>query len=149
MWTATSGQINKWRRKTLKIGNTDMGHLAQSKITFIYNFSPVSVLNLFADVFTHMIRLLYQNLWTGAIPQSSLDSKLNLHVRRFDLNPSRSSWFLDNPDLNWTPPPSLIQWMDKAREDGKAIVYIGFGSITVPNSRSVTERIIKAVLKST
>jgi sterol 3beta-glucosyltransferase len=39
--------------------------------------------------------------------------------------------------------------MDKARKDGKAIVYIGFGSITVPNSQSVTERIIKAVLKST
>lgn len=96
-----------------------------------------------------MIRPSYQNLWTGAIRQLSLDSKLHLHNRGFDLNPFFPSWFLDNPDLNWTPPPSLIQWMNKAREDGKAIVYIGFGSITVPNSRSVTERIIKAVLKST
>jgi sterol 3beta-glucosyltransferase len=40
-WAATSGQINKWRRNTLKIANTDMGHLAQSKIVFIYNFSQV------------------------------------------------------------------------------------------------------------
>ncbi len=39
-WKATSGQINRWRRKTLHLGNTDMDHLAQSKITFIYNFSP-------------------------------------------------------------------------------------------------------------
>jgi len=99
----------------MKIGHTDMGHLAQSKITFIYNFSP-------------------------AVVPKPLDWGDTTIVSGY--------WFLDNPDLNWTPPPSLIQWMDKAREDGKAIVYIGFGSITVPNSRSVTERIIKAVLKS-
>jgi len=115
MWTATSGQINKWRRKTLKIGNTDMGHLAQSKITFIYNFSP-------------------------AVVPKPLDWADTTIVSGY--------WFLDNPDHNWTPPPSLTQWMDQARKDGKAIVYIGFGSITVPNTRSVTERIIKAVLKS-
>lgn len=29
----------------LKLDSTDMGHLAQSKITFIYNFSPVSAPN--------------------------------------------------------------------------------------------------------
>jgi len=40
---ATSKQINRWRRLTLGIGNTDMGHTAQSKITFIYNFSRVVV----------------------------------------------------------------------------------------------------------
>lgn len=39
-WAATAGQVNRWRRNTLKIGNTDMDHLAQSKIPFIYNFSP-------------------------------------------------------------------------------------------------------------
>lgn len=115
MWTATSGQINKWRRKKLKIGNTDMGHLAQSKITFIYNFSP-------------------------AVVPKPLDWADTTVVSGY--------WFLDNPDHNWTPPPSLTQWMDQARKDGKAIVYIGFGSITVPHPRSVTERIIKAVLKS-
>ena len=59
------------------------------------------------------------------------------------------SWFLDNPDLGWTPPESLIKWMDKAREDGKPIVYIGFGSITVPNPPAMTRSIIKAVIKST
>ena len=41
IWAATSKQINKWRRHSLRIGNTDMGHMAQSKITFIYNFSMV------------------------------------------------------------------------------------------------------------
>ena len=38
--------------------------------------------------------------------------------------------------------------MAKARSDGKPIVYIGFGSITVPHPARVTGRIINAVLKS-
>ncbi|KAH9080484.1 hypothetical protein EDB83DRAFT_986243 [Lactarius deliciosus] len=41
LWTATSSQINRWRKHTLGITSTDMGHLAQSKIPFIYNFSQV------------------------------------------------------------------------------------------------------------
>jgi sterol 3beta-glucosyltransferase len=59
------------------------------------------------------------------------------------------SWFLDNPELNWTPPKTLDDFMVKARSDGKPLVYIGFGSITVPNPKLVTERLIRAVLKST
>lgn len=58
------------------------------------------------------------------------------------------SWFLDNPELNWTPPKTLIDFMAKARSDGKPLVYIGFGSITVPNPKLVTERLIRAVKKS-
>ena len=50
--------------------------------------------------------------------------------------------------MGWTPPESLLKWMDKAREDGKPIVYIGFGSITVPNPPAMTRSIIKAVIKS-
>ncbi|KAF9049628.1 glycosyltransferase family 1 protein [Hymenopellis radicata] len=115
MWTATSGQINRWRRHTLKIGNTDMGHLAQSKIPFIYNFSP-------------------------AVVPKPLDWSDSICVSGY--------WFLDNPDLNWSPPETLVEWMDKARADNKPIVYIGFGSITVPHPNRVTSRIIKAVLKS-
>ncbi|KAF7324275.1 UDP-Glycosyltransferase/glycogen phosphorylase [Mycena sanguinolenta] len=58
-------------------------------------------------------------------------------------------WFLDNPEgANWTPPADLVEWMAKARSDGKAIVYIGFGSITVPHPNRVTARIVKAVLRA-
>ena len=39
--------------------------------------------------------------------------------------------------------------MEKARQDGKPLVYIGFGSITVPDPRSVSEHIVDAVVKST
>lgn len=38
--------------------------------------------------------------------------------------------------------------MAKAKDEGKPIVYIGFGSITVPNPPAMTKSIIKAVLKS-
>ncbi|KAJ7191231.1 hypothetical protein B0H12DRAFT_1065479 [Mycena haematopus] len=116
MWTATSGQINRWRRRTLKIGSTDMGHLAQSKIPFIYNFS-------------------------SAVVPKPLDWG--------DATTVSGYWFLDNPEgANWTPPPDLVEWMAKARSDGKAIVYIGFGSITVPHPNRVTARIVKAVLRA-
>ncbi|KAE9404059.1 UDP-Glycosyltransferase/glycogen phosphorylase [Gymnopus androsaceus JB14] len=115
IWVATSGQINRWRRNTLKIGNTDMGHLAQSKIVFIYNFSQ-------------------------AVVPRPLDWGDSISISGY--------WFLDNPDLNWNPPSTLTAWMEKARVDGKPIVYIGFGSITVPHPNRVTSRIIEAVLKS-
>jgi sterol 3beta-glucosyltransferase len=38
--------------------------------------------------------------------------------------------------------------MAKAREDEKPIVYIGFGSITVPHPKRVTARIVNAVVQS-
>ncbi|KAH9049860.1 glycosyltransferase family 1 protein [Lactarius hengduanensis] len=115
LWTATSSQINRWRKNTLGIGHTDMGHLAQSKIPFIYNFSQ-------------------------AVVPKPLDWG--------DATVVSGYWFLDNPELGWSPPQSLVDWMAKARNDGKPIVYIGFGSITVPNPKLVTERIIRGVLKS-
>lgn len=59
------------------------------------------------------------------------------------------SWFLENPELNWTPPQDLLDFIEKARSDGKALVYIGFGSITVPNPKLVTDRLVRAVQKST
>jgi sterol 3beta-glucosyltransferase len=115
LWTATSSQINRWRKNTLGIGHTDMGHLAQSKIPFIYNFSQ-------------------------AVVPKPLDWGDTTVVSGY--------WFLDNPELGWSPPQTLVDWMAKARADGKPIVYIGFGSITVPNPKLVSERIIRGVLKS-
>ena len=58
------------------------------------------------------------------------------------------SWFLDDPDLDWTPSESLLHFMEQARLDQKPLVYIGFGSITVPDPRSMTEHIVEAVKRS-
>ncbi|GJJ15975.1 hypothetical protein Clacol_010254 [Clathrus columnatus] len=57
--------------------------------------------------------------------------------------------FLDNnPDLDWTPSKELLDFIERARTNNKPLVYIGFGSITVPSPSEITKNIVKAVLKS-
>lgn len=56
-------------------------------------------------------------------------------------------WFLDEQQ-NYTPPNDLIQFIRKAREDNKKLVYIGFGSIVVSDPKQLTEAIIEAVSKA-
>ena len=56
-------------------------------------------------------------------------------------------WFLDE-GTNWTPPKELSDFIDKARADGKKLVYVGFGSIVVQDSAALTNTIIKSVLKA-
>ncbi|CAG8600636.1 7585_t:CDS:10 [Funneliformis caledonium] len=57
-------------------------------------------------------------------------------------------WFLDNPDLGWTPPDDLLEFIDKNRGNKKPIVYIGFGSIVVDDPQAMTKSIVEAVQKS-
>ncbi|RXK41092.1 hypothetical protein M231_01495 [Tremella mesenterica] len=57
-------------------------------------------------------------------------------------------WTLEDSDKDWTPPLGLENWMNQAKQDGKPIVYIGFGSIVVPRPNAMTKSIIKAVEKS-
>lgn len=57
-------------------------------------------------------------------------------------------WFLDEGGKDWTPPAELVSFIGKAREDGKKIVYIGFGSIILDNPAKFTREIIDAVLKA-
>lgn len=89
--------------------------MAQTKIPFIYNFSP-SVVPKPLD-------------WADLITVSGY-------------------WFLDNPDLKWTPPEGLTDFIAKAKHDDVPIVYIGFGSIVVPHPHAMTRSIIKGVLKA-
>lgn len=92
-------------------------------------------------------RLSCPNLWTGArrLPSPATGSwitqrYLKSYCASFDAELGQGA--------NWTPPQDLVDWMAKARSDGKPIVYIGFGSITVPHPNRVTARIVKVVLKS-
>lgn len=56
-------------------------------------------------------------------------------------------WFLDEGNTtSYTPPPELVKFMNAAGKDQKKIVYIGFGSIVVNDSKSLTEAIVEAVL---
>ncbi|CAO3656755.1 unnamed protein product [Mucor hiemalis] len=54
-------------------------------------------------------------------------------------------WFLDNPDKAWQPDPALVSFLE---DDGRPIVYVGFGSIIVPDAEETTRIIVQAVLQS-
>ncbi|EME80828.1 glycosyltransferase family 1 protein, partial [Pseudocercospora fijiensis CIRAD86] len=56
-------------------------------------------------------------------------------------------WFLDE-GTDWTPPTELAAFIQKAREDGQKLVYIGFGSVTVSDSRQLMQQVVDAVLKA-
>ncbi|GAA5879316.1 hypothetical protein JCM16303_003163 [Sporobolomyces ruberrimus] len=116
-WRATSGQVNRWRKDTLKVRATNLDAMQQHKIPFLYNFSPV------------------------VIPPP-LDWRENIHVTGY--------WILENPGDSdsgdkWDPPEDLIEWMDKAKKEEKKIVFIGFGSIIIPDPVAMTKVISEAV----
>lgn len=56
-------------------------------------------------------------------------------------------WFLDNPDMNWHPDTELVDFLEK-KQGKRPIVYIGFGSIIVPDAEETTSIIVDAVLKA-
>jgi sterol 3beta-glucosyltransferase len=56
-------------------------------------------------------------------------------------------WFL-NEGSDYQPPEDLAAFIKKARDDGMKIVYIGFGSVVVNDSRKLTEQIVNAVQKA-
>lgn len=113
-WQSTAGQINRWRRKVLKLRPTNLDRMQPNKVPFLYNFSPSVV-----------------------VPP--LDFSDWIRVTGY--------WFLDEA-TTWTPPDALVSFIRKAREDEVPLVYIGFGSMVVSDSRAMTQSIVKAVEKA-
>ncbi|CEP11565.1 hypothetical protein [Parasitella parasitica] len=56
-------------------------------------------------------------------------------------------WFLDNPDTKWKPDEALVEFLHNPN-DPRPIVYIGFGSIIVPDAVETTRVIVDSVLKA-
>ncbi|EFY97936.2 glycosyl transferase family 28 and UDP-glucoronosyl domain protein [Metarhizium robertsii] len=56
-------------------------------------------------------------------------------------------WFLDEGG-EYEPPKELSGFIQKARDDGKKLVYVGFGSIIVNDPVKMTQEVIDAVLKA-
>ncbi|OJD37095.1 udp-glucose:sterol glycosyltransferase [Diplodia corticola] len=56
-------------------------------------------------------------------------------------------WFLDESQ-NYKPPKDLLDFISRARSDGKKLVYIGFGSIVVEDPRAMEKSIVEAVVKA-
>lgn len=84
----------------------------------------------------HRVPSLYS--WSPNLVPAPMDWYSWVHVTGY--------WFLDNPDLKWTPPDDLVAFL-KADPDRKP-VYIGFGSMVVPDPDGMTRTIIEAVVKS-
>ncbi|KAK7058363.1 Sterol 3-beta-glucosyltransferase [Paramarasmius palmivorus] len=117
-WRAISGQINRWRRNVLHIGGTSLDRMEPHKIPFLYNFSP------------HVV-------------PPPLDWPEWIRVTGY--------WFLDSADVSakkWTPPDDLVQFLDRARNEGKKVVYIGFGSIVVSDPKTMTRCVVDAIVQS-
>ncbi len=55
-------------------------------------------------------------------------------------------WFLDNPDLKWQPPADLLEFL--GTEEWGPCVYIGFGSIVVPDPEGMSAAIVDGVKKA-
>ncbi|KAG5947204.1 Sterol 3-beta-glucosyltransferase [Claviceps sorghi] len=56
-------------------------------------------------------------------------------------------WFL-NEGGEYEPPNELSDFIKKARDDGKKLVYVGFGSIIVNDPAKMTQEVIDAVLSA-
>lgn len=58
-------------------------------------------------------------------------------------------WFLNEGSADdYEPPKELVEFMVKAREDEKSIVYIGFGLIVVSDAKRLTKEIVDAVKRA-
>jgi sterol 3beta-glucosyltransferase len=57
-------------------------------------------------------------------------------------------WFLDEGTDNYKPSKELAEFIAAARRDGKKLVYVGFGSILVPDPAKLTQDVIDGVLKA-
>ncbi|UZJ53833.1 hypothetical protein CBS101457_003153 [Exobasidium rhododendri] len=118
-WRASAGQINSWRKECLGLKATSLDRLEQHKVPFLYNFSP------------------------NLVPKP-IDWYDWIHVTGF--------WFLDHADDSgenrWKPPEELLSFIRRAKNTGRKLVYIGWGSIVVSDAEEMTRTVLQAVKKS-
>lgn len=118
LWRGTASQINRWRRRTLGLPPTNLDKMEQHKVPFLYNFSPTIV-------------------------PPPLDWYEWIRVTGY--------WYLDDADVSakkWQAPQDLLDFIASARDAGKKIVYVGFGSIVVPDPTSLTRTVVDAIQQS-
>ncbi|CAK7237927.1 Sterol 3-beta-glucosyltransferase [Sporothrix eucalyptigena] len=125
-WKATASQINRWRNKTLGLRNTSLEKMQINKVPFLYNFSACVVPPpLDYSDWIRVTGYWFLDEGTGGKPGDDKDAK-----------PA------------WTPPQDLLDFISKARRDRKKIVYVGFGSIVVPDPAKMTQEVLDAVHKA-
>lgn len=56
-------------------------------------------------------------------------------------------WFLDEGSLDYNPPQGLVDFLAEAKRNNEKVVYIGFGSIVVSDSKKLTKAVVEAVME--
>ncbi|KAK4701576.1 hypothetical protein P7C70_g4653, partial [Phenoliferia sp. Uapishka_3] len=68
----------------------------------------------------------------------------HIHVNGF--------WYLDNPDCStatpWAPSAALLDFLELAKSKRKKIIYIGFGSLIIPDPEEMTRIVTSAVVEA-
>ncbi|KAH9817609.1 family 1 glycosyltransferase [Melampsora americana] len=118
VWVGISKHVNSWR-KGKNLERIGYSSLRKRKYPFLYNFSP-EVVPKPKD----------WGKWTTVTGYWVLHDK-----------PAVS----ENLPSEAEVPQGLDQFIQKARAEGKKIVYIGFGSVVVPDAKKMTQTISDAV----
>ncbi|WAR58343.1 hypothetical protein PtB15_5B577 [Puccinia triticina] len=87
---------------------------------------------------TYKVPFMYN--FSSAVVPKPLDWRDHIEVTGY--------WFLDQSHGNFQPPDPLLKFIASAKEDKVPLIYIGFGSVTVPDSTAVTRSIYAAVVQA-
>ncbi|ORZ21075.1 hypothetical protein BCR42DRAFT_388859 [Absidia repens] len=118
LWAGISRSINRFRRERLDLPPTTLERLKLWRVPYLYSFSPL-------------------------VQPNPKDWPDYIHCTGY--------WFLDESEFtakeNWQPPSKLLSFL-RQEEDSRPVVYIGFGSIMVSDSESMSRVIVEAVMEA-
>jgi len=161
-WKAMSGQVNKWRKEKLGLRSTTYEKLEIHKVPFLYNFSPSIVpspLDWYEWIHVTGYWFINEDDPNKLHQQPSLtqssdplsDSLIDTHqspIAQIDSQSPTVKSPIGKPTAeksSWDPPADLVSFLDRAHGQNKKVVYIGFGSIVVPDPEATTKVIIESV----
>ncbi|PLW10945.1 hypothetical protein PCASD_20269 [Puccinia coronata f. sp. avenae] len=121
IWKGIESKVNKWREHKLKLKPTSFAKLRSAKIPILYNFSEQIIPKPHDwDEWTHVT-----GYWFRDQQHNTDDKKIEDSIS-----------------------PDLRSFLQKAKDDQKKVIYIGFGSVIFPNAQEVQRNIEEAVKKA-
>ncbi|KNF04626.1 hypothetical protein PSTG_02114 [Puccinia striiformis f. sp. tritici PST-78] len=121
IWKGIESKVNKWREQKLKIKATSFAKLQSANIPFLYNFSE------------------------KIVPKPS-DWGDRIHITGYWFRDQQEK--VDQKQIEDKISPDLLSFIQKARDRGKKIIYIGFGSVIFPDVQEIQRKLEKAVRKA-
>ncbi|CAO3587745.1 unnamed protein product [Absidia cylindrospora] len=128
LWAGISRSINRFRREKLDLAPTTLERLKLWRVPYLYSFSPL-------------------------VQPNPKDWPDYIHCTGY--------WFLDESEFTtkekWQPPSELLSFLQlddgdsqqsSTEKDSRPVVYIGFGSIMVSDSETMSRVIVEAVMEA-